>query len=76
MNITISTTLSKPLYSFLSEEAKLHKTTKRKIIEAALNEYKKAKLQHEIAQGLLERKVEYSEITKQFSTAQKKSLKE
>lgn len=75
MNHTITTNLESSLYTFLEQQSKSTKKTKKSIIEEALKLYQKYQLKSQIEAGLKERYDEYKEINSNFSETQFISIK-
>jgi predicted transcriptional regulator len=74
MTHTITTTLSEEIYKYICEMARIHKTSKKQVIEEAIKLLRKQKMAREIQEGLQERMQEYKEIGEEFHTAQASSL--
>ena len=70
MNYTITTTISEKFFSFLSEEARKKKTTKKAIIEKWLEYYRKIDLEEQVKEGLKNRQDEYKNTSKSFNDIQ------
>lgn len=73
---TITSNLSRNLYDFLSLQSKKHKTTKRDIIEQALQLYQKHQLKQDVQNGLKERFSEYKSLNNEIHNAQRQSIHE
>ena len=76
MNHIVTTTLSENFFSFLWEEAKRKKTTKKAIIEKWLEYYKKLELEKQIVEGLKNRQEEYKDTSKSFRESQFNSIRD
>ena len=75
MNHTITTNLEHSVYTFLDQQSKLTKKTKKSIIEEALKIYQKNQLKSQIESWLNERYNEYKNVNKDFSDIQLNSIK-
>lgn len=75
MNHTITTSLESSIYTFLEQQSKTTKKTKKSIIEEALKLYQKYQLKSQIEAGLKERFDEYKEVNSDFSDTQFNSIK-
>ncbi len=76
MNHTLTTTLDFWIYSFLDQEAKKTKQTKKSIIEDALKMYQKYKLKEQILSWLDSRYEEYKNLNNEFKDIQFTSIKD
>jgi len=75
MNYTITTTIEESIYSFLQQQAKTTKRSKKSIIEEALKLYQKYQIKAQIEAWLDERYEEYKAINNEFSEIQLTSIK-
>jgi len=75
MNHTITTNLEYGVYSFLEQQAKTTKKTKKSIIEDALKLYQKYQLKAQIESWLNERYDEYKNLNNDFLETQINSIK-
>ena len=73
---TITTNISDLEYTFLQQEAKRRKITKKKVIEEALNFYRKKQMEKLVQDGLKSRYSEYKDLNAEYLEAQNLSIKE
>ena len=75
MNYTLTTNLTEDKYHFLQKMADKKKTTKRKILEEALEFYEKMILEQEIKNWFEKNYSEYQSNLKEFENLQSDSIK-